>query len=199
LTASGADVDGQDEDPQIGHRWRDAVARRLRAVWHHPEPSTWLQRLLLLVAAGLIVGIILKISDSDSEAPVDPARIGEQERFGTASGSLDPSLATCGTLAAPPNAITSSDELVRLDMDMAGRRIRQPPEDHESRDYTSVVRMKPYEVAQFSVLVQNSDGDGAREQPTFAYCELSGDGSGRHRFGDRRGGQRVRSWQLQID
>ena len=100
-------------------------------------------------------GPVEKPAPSVQQPPVVPAPPADKE-FGGGEGTklYEP---TCGVLAdSEPDPADANPRLTFVDMAVAGRRILQPPGDHPGGPpFADIVKIRPFEVAQISALVQN--------------------------------------------
>jgi hypothetical protein len=137
----------------------DSVGTRLARLVKTPAGIGVL--LLLALTALLIVRDLAADSGTPaSERQNTPARIPAPADFGDASQQTKLYEPTCGVLASPePAPGSASPRLAFVDMDVAGRRIRQPPENHLPSRFDQVVRIRPYEVLQVSAIVANAGPD----------------------------------------
>jgi hypothetical protein len=89
------------------------------------------------------------------QPPVLPAPPADKEFGGGEGAELNEP--TCGVLAdSEPDPADANPRLAFIDMAVAARRIRQPPEDYpDGPPFADIVKIRPFEVVQVSALVQN--------------------------------------------
>ena len=118
--------------------------------------------LLLLALTALL---ILRDLTTDGGSPASerqdtPARAPAPAEFGSTSQQTKLYEPTCGVFAsAKPAPGGAHPRLAFVDMDVGGRRIRQPPDEYPPSRFDQVVRIRPYEVLQVSVIVANAGPD----------------------------------------
>ncbi|MGE5335864.1 MAG: hypothetical protein ACM3JL_00380 [Nitrososphaerota archaeon] len=110
--------------------------------------------LVLAVVAVFALEVVgLSGSSKRQEPSSDAGDATAEEAFGAAQQS-ELFTPTCGVLAHPDPA-ERRQRLTVVDMDAAGRPIPQPP-DERSLPFSRIVQVRPFEVFQASVLIQNA-------------------------------------------
>jgi len=110
--------------------------------------------LVLAVVSTLALGVVdLSGSPKRQQPSADARDAAVAEEFGSVPQS-ELFTPTCGVLAHPDPA-NRHQRLTVVDMDAAGRLVPQPP-DERPLPFTQVVQVRPFQVFQASVLIQNA-------------------------------------------
>jgi hypothetical protein len=160
---AAADIKGSPSEPdrpadESAPSRPDSVGTKLARLAKTPAGVGVL--LLLALTALLILRDLTSGGSPASDRQDTPARTPGSAELGSTSQQTKLYVPRCGVLASPePAPGGAHSRLAFVDMDVAGRRIRQPPGQYPPSRFDQAVRIRPYEVLQVSVIVANAGPD----------------------------------------